>query len=191
MKYVSIDLEMCGLDENTCDILEFGAVLDDLENPLPLDELPRFHCYFLPTREGGTYRGDPYALAMHPEIFKRIASKEPPYSYMNPRKFGHSFKQFLSAYDYEVEHSKIHINVAGKNFGSCDFNFLNKQTDLHKHVHIWHTILDPGPLYMEKEDTRIPSLGQCLLRAGFDGHVAHNAVDDALGVVKVVRHKKL
>jgi oligoribonuclease (3'-5' exoribonuclease) len=191
MKYVSIDLEMTGLNPDTCDILEMGAVLDDLENPLPLEELPRFHCYFLPMREGGTFSGEPYALQMHPKIFLRIDKREKPYDYISPRKMGNSFKNFLLKHDYITEQGKVYINVAGKNFANCDLNFLNKQTDLEKHVHIRHTILDPGILYMTKRDRSLPGLGQCLARAGFEGNVAHTAVEDAMDVVKVIRHKFL
>jgi len=189
MRLVSIDLEMTGLNPDTCDILEFGAVLDDLENPLPLDELPRFHCYFLPMGEGNTFRGEPYALSMHPNIFLRIDKREPPYTYLSPKKIGNKFKNFLLDNDYEEERGKVYINVAGKNFGNCDLNFLNKQTDLDRHVHIRHTILDPGTLYMEKEDKQIPCLGMCLRRAGLDSNVAHTAVEDALDVVKLFRYK--
>lgn len=189
MRYVSIDLEMCGLNPDTCDILEFGAVLDDLENPKPLEELPTFHCYFLPMGEGGTFRGEPYALSMHPNIFKRIADREDGYDYYSPRKFGNSFKNFLLSNDYWAEHGKVYINVAGKNFGNCDLNFLNKQTDLNKHVHIRHTILDPAILYMTKEDRISPGLSSCLARADFDPHVNHDAVGDAMQVVQLLRKK--
>jgi len=191
MKYVSIDLEMTGLNPDTCDILEMGAVLDDLNDPKPLDELPRFHCYFLPTREGGTFSGEPYALQMHPKIFLRIDKREEPYLYLSPKKMGYSFKQFLlsNGYGDDVYHSKVYINAAGKNFANCDLNFLNKQTDLEKHVHIRHTILDPGPMFVTKEDRSIPGLGTCLARAGFDANVAHTAVEDAVDVVKVIRYK--
>lgn len=182
---------MCGLNPDTCDILEMGAVLDDLENPLPLEELPRFHCYFLPMSEGNTFKGEPYALSMHPKIFLRIDKREAPYSYLSPRKMGNSFKTFLLRNGYEEERGKVYINAAGKNFANCDLNFLNKQTDLDKHVYIRHTILDPGILYMEKDDKTIPGLGKCLARAGFDDTVAHTAVEDALDVVKLIRYKFL
>ncbi len=32
MRYVSIDIETLGLDPTCCDIVEFGAVIDDLES---------------------------------------------------------------------------------------------------------------------------------------------------------------
>ena len=46
MIYVSIDIETTGVDPKIHDIVEFGAVIDDLANPQPLDKLPRFHALF-------------------------------------------------------------------------------------------------------------------------------------------------
>ena len=47
MKYVSIDIETTGLHEDECDIIEFGAVIDDLRVMAPISKLPVFHCYFI------------------------------------------------------------------------------------------------------------------------------------------------
>ena len=55
MRYVSIDLETTGLDAINNDIIEFGAVLDDLADMKPLEELPRFHAYICKEE----YRGQP------------------------------------------------------------------------------------------------------------------------------------
>ena len=43
MPYVSIDIETTGLDPETCQILEIGAVFDNWT--LPIRDLPTFHCY--------------------------------------------------------------------------------------------------------------------------------------------------
>lgn len=39
MRYCSIDIETTGLNPDTCDILQFAAVLDDLNDPKPLVDL--------------------------------------------------------------------------------------------------------------------------------------------------------
>lgn len=187
MRYVSLDLEMTGLDPETCDVLEFGAVIDDLEDIRPIDSLPSWHCYFLPP-EDGCYRGQPTALAMHPQIFSRIANRTEGYNYYSPMKFGNQFKNFLDAHGFKANRDKITINVAGKNFGSCDLQFLNKKTDLSKHVQIRHKILDPGPLMMMVDDEVLPCLEECLERAGYLPEVSHTAVADALDVIKVIRY---
>ena len=183
MKYCSIDLEMTGLNPETCDILEFGAVLDDLRYKMPINNLPKFHCYFALQN----YRGEPHALSMHGKIFERIAAKEKGYLYYPPMKFGYAFKQFLLDHDYELENDRVTINVAGKNFAAVDLQFLNRQTDLNKHVKIRHKILDPAILFIQGTDQVLPGLSECKRRANLPDHVAHTAVADALDVVKLLR----
>ena len=186
MKLVSIDVESCGL-AGEHDILEFGAVLDDLNNPLALEDLPIFHCYFLQE----SYHGSPFALSMHPTIFRRIADREPGYTYVNPMKFGHMFKKFLIQNGYEEEQQLIRINAAGKCFGTSDLPALWAKTDIAKHVRIRKKVLDPGILYLERGDESLPGLSECKKRAGLDETVAHNAVDDAMDVVRLLRKKLL
>ena len=184
MLYVSIDLETCGLDADNHDIIEFGAVLDDLSKLDPIEDLPTFHCYFVKDK----YTGSPFALSMHPEIFRRIDERDTKkYNFFPHMKFGHAFKRFLLNHGYEKERDRVTINVAGKNFGSCDLQFLNKQTDLAKHVKISHKIFDPGILFVEKGDESLPGLGECKARIGLDNSVDHTAVADAIDVIHLIR----
>jgi len=185
MKYVSIDIETTGISVDNCDILEFGAILDDLNDIVPIETLPSYHCYFVKD----TYQGEPYALSMHPAIFRRIANREDGYKYVNAMKFGHGFKCFLKLNGFEEKHDRVTINVAGKNFGGFDLQFLNRKTDLSKHVQIRHKIIDPAILYLNKGDEVLPGLDECKYRAGLNAHVAHNALDDARDVVRLVRKK--
>ena len=43
MRYISIDIETTGLDAETNQILSIGAVVEDTNNLVPFDELPKFH----------------------------------------------------------------------------------------------------------------------------------------------------
>jgi DNA polymerase III epsilon subunit-like protein len=185
MKYVSIDLETLGLDPEWSDIIEFWAVLDDLKNPLPIEELPKFHAYIYKTK----YKGEPYAMAMHSDILKKIDKREVGYNYLSPESLGFSFKKFLLKNGYEENKSKISINVAGKNFMSFDDHFLKNSTDFKKHIQIRSRTLDPAILYFEPEDETLPSLDLCLKRAGIDKEVRHTALEDSLDVVKLIRKK--
>lgn len=184
MRYVSIDIETLGLDFSTS-IIEFGAVVDDLKNPLPLEKLPKFHTYFIQN----SYVGEPYAMAMHSEILKRISKKEENYRYIYPSKLGLNFKKFLIENFFEEKNNKVTINIAGKNFMSFDNRFLENQTDIHKHVNFRGRILDPAILFYEKDDDYLPSLQQCLDRANIKTEVKHTAVEDCLDVVKLIRYK--
>jgi len=191
MKYVSIDLETTGLDPENNNIVEFGAVLDDLKEQKPLEELPRFHAYICMDE----YRGQPYALSMHPDIFRRIAKKEEGYNYLYPNTLGKAFLKFLTlnGYDLEVkqgrEVQRTVINVGGKNFGPFDLQFLKHQTNFLSSVKIRSRILDPGILCLEPTDEVIPGLPLCLKRIGIEKEVAHTTIEDSLDVIKVIRAK--
>lgn len=191
MKYVSIDIETCGLDPVNSSILEAAFVIEDTNKNTPIENLPYFHIYFLP-ENGKFYKGEPYALSMHSEIFKRIAKLDPAYSYSYPINFGELFAQFLSKNDFrEMELGKIAINVAGKNFGSFDLQFFNNQTDLNKYVKIRSRIIDPAILFLQPEDNVLPGLDLCKQRAGLNNKVSHNALDDARDIISIIRESKM
>ena len=103
MKYVSIDLETTGLDPENNDIIEFGAVIDDLRDMKPVEELPRFHAYIVKDE----YKGQPYALSMHPTIFRRIATREEGYNYLYPNTLGKAFLDFLVEHGFELAEKKV------------------------------------------------------------------------------------
>jgi len=191
MKYISIDLETVGLDPENNDIIEFGAVLDDLNEPKPLKELPKFHAYICKNE----YRGQPYALSMHATILRRIATREEGYTYLYPNTLGKAFLTFLLKNGYKCEEKKgkkiprTVINVGGKNFGTFDLQFLKNQTNFLSSVKIRSRILDPGILCLNKTDTVLPALSECLKRIGIDKEVAHNTIDDALDVIMIIRDR--
>ena len=65
LSYISIDIETTGLDPETCQILEIGAVWDDWTKPI--DELPIYHRLVYHKE----YRGNAYALALNANLLKR------------------------------------------------------------------------------------------------------------------------
>lgn len=195
-RYVSIDIETLGLDPDHCDIIEFGAVIDDLKTPVA--DLHRLHCYVLPPPRGNWgqafYQGEPFAMAMHADKLKRIAVREEGYEYVQPYDLADRFMAWLGSHGYDVlgeekcEHVKI--DVAGKNFSGFDLNFLNKWERWRWRIKTHHRVIDPGSMYFNpRSDPRPPSLEQCLDRAGIHKSVAHSAVDDAIDVIRVLRHK--
>ena len=185
MKYASIDIETTGLDPETCKIVEIGIVLDDLNNQLPIEKLPVFHCYVTPTN--GIFTGQARALAMHGEIFDRIASKTPGYMIRNEEDVWIDIQFFFSKNGYG---ERERINAAGKNFASFDSRFLNKLPNFSSRIFFSHRVVDPAMLYWNPlSDRHLPDTKECYQRAGFDAEVAHTAVDDAKGVVKLIRAK--
>jgi DNA polymerase III epsilon subunit-like protein len=83
-----------------------------------------------------------------------------------------------------------HITVAGKNFATFDKHFLERLPRWKQVIRIKQRILDPAILYIDwKNDTSLPSLGQCKERAGIHGIVTHNALEDAWDVVELLRKK--
>jgi len=184
MKYVSIDLETTGLDPETCDIIEIGAVIDDLSDPSIKAWLPQFHAYVVKEN----YQGEPYALSMHPEIFKRIATRAEGYQYLAPEEVGKAFFEFLKENGLEGT-----ITAAGKNFASFDAKFLKKLPEFEEWVKIRHRVIDPAMLYWKPEEdgTTLPGTSKCMERAGLSGVVAHTALEDALVVVDLIRRKIL
>jgi hypothetical protein len=73
------------------------------------------------------------------------------------------------------------LNVAGKNFAMFDKAFLEKFSCFRKVIlrKMSHKVLDIGSMYVSKEDKCLPSLDECLQKAGINEAVPHNAVDDA------------
>lgn len=182
MRYVSLDIETLGLDENHCDIIEFGAVLDDLTDPDPFD-LPSFHCYL--TKPHNYYKGDAFAMAMHSKILRRIADREKGYTYMPADCLDEAFAEWLVEQKFQ-ENDKVIL--AGKNVAGFDLRFL-KRVGFGQHFKIHHRCIDPGSMFMLPGEKEPPGLDLCLQRAGIDKKVNHTAIDDAIDVIRCVRHK--
>jgi len=82
----------------------------------------------------------------------------------------------------------FYFNAAGKNFGSFDQKFLERLPRWKQIFRIRNRILDPAILYVDWEnDDSLPGLSKCKERGGFNPHVTHNAVDDAMDVVALLR----
>lgn len=186
MKYIAIDIETTGLNPKIHDIIEFAAVMDDLRNPLPLYELPRFHAYF----KKDNYVGDAFALSMHPQIFLRIAKPKESDVVMYVSELGAPFQNWLSKnnYPFNEKKKKYVVNVAGKNAAGFDIPFLNEKVKEWHDVQFSHRVIDPGILYFDPQvDDGVPDSKTCMERAGMEGDVQHTALEDALMVVRLMR----
>lgn len=186
LKYFSIDIETTGLSLENCQIIEFAAIFDDLKNQKPLKKLPTFHRLI---KTGKIITGEPYALGMHSEKLFAIANNSTKYNYCYENELQKQFAEFCESCGIQrtSAKNKIVINVAGKNFGSFDLQFLNK-IGFGSEVVIKHRILDPSILFLTKDDCTLPNTEECKKRAKLKSTiVTHNALDDAFDVVEILR----
>ena len=197
MKYLSIDLETTGLDENDCQILEFGAVLEDTNNILPLDELPKYHAYIKHPK--GNISGNIFALHLNAGIIEKLRNEKElkdTHNYIKNEDLADDFLAWLKMQGMEIKSSTYNnqtnyhctITVAGKNFSSFDKKFLDKVPGFRNKIRMRQRAIDPSVLFVDWEkDECLPTLDECKEKAGIDGVVTHLAVDDALDVVKLLR----
>ena len=196
MKYVSIDIETTGLDPETCQILQIGAVIEDTERVVDLTELPKFSCIV----EHPVYAGQPVALSMNANILKKLGELERSSKdeKVNLRKqhniipvgiVAKSFNMWLAGKGFEMsETGAITINAAGKNFATFDKLFLQKLPNWGSNIQMRQRVIDPAILFMDwQADSSLPNLNKCIERAGLAGEVSHDALDDAIDVVRVLR----
>jgi DNA polymerase III alpha subunit (gram-positive type) len=86
----------------------------------------------------------------------------------------------------------IRVNVAGKNVASFDLQFLKTKITKWWPISFCQRTIDPAILYWDaKRDQQLPDMKTCMERARIKGEVAHTALEDALVVVKLLRHKLL
>jgi oligoribonuclease len=221
MKYISIDIETTGLDPEFNQILSIGAVIEDTLNPLPFEELPKFHAVI---KRESVY-GSIFALNLNKDLIQAMKD----YSEARTEELKQEIEESFGAKFYHEEEvvealfqfcyrnglvpvdpdflnkmvkvvdgiayptltsnmPKVYLNCAGKNFAGFDKKFLEKLPRWKQVFSIRSRVLDPGILFVDWiNDESIPSLDECKKRAGIDGVVTHNAVEDAMDVVMLLR----
>lgn len=194
MKYVSLDIETTGLNDETCQILSIGAVIEDTNNPLPLNEMPRFHC-IIPHK---TVYGETFAIKMNDYLISLIES----YNHHSNKEVAIEAASKMEAFfcprsevvkrlfEFFTKNGlKGKVTVAGKNFTGFDLKFLSRLPGW-EFINLHRRVIDPAPLFVNwLEDIEMPDLNTCKVRAGVAGEVTHNALEDAYDVVKVLRTK--
>lgn len=173
--FVVLDLETTGLDENTCQILEVGGVI---VHGRTLELGQTFHCYVLHEQ----VRGEPYALAWHAEILRRIANQPEGYNYYHPANVIPRLQVWADT------HLGLGNRIAfcGKNFAKLDLQFLRKLPNFDK-LNWQHRIMDLGNLFFQRGDEWLPDTAECYRRAGLDDSVKHTALEDAIDCAKAIQ----
>ena len=99
-------------------------------------------------------------------------------------KTGKTYPAVMNGYKAK----QTYLMVAGKNFNSLDKRFIEKLPNWNRLFSVRAGTLDPGMQYINwDEDDRVPSLHECKERAGMEGYVSHNSLDDAWDVVSLLR----
>lgn len=166
MKYVSIDIETTGLNPKTCQIIEFGAVTNSGEE---------FHRYIRHDK----IIGELHAITMNQAILSKLEEYG-----TDPKALAWEFREFLDTCGFDSK-----INVAGKNYAGFDAKFLSKIHNWDWRINTRLRVLDPAILYYRPGDTKLPDLQTCMKRAGMEGVVPHNAVEDARIVKELIGRK--
>ena len=221
MKYVSIDIETTGIDNETTQTLSIGLVVEDTLNIKPIEDLPQLEIAIVRERiEGEIFAINmnrqliadilEYKMARGDEERKEIESRTCR-EYLQEEDVAKRIFQFLwenGALDgvpdptptmieivngkkYPMLTSKMkpyYFNAAGKNFANFDNKFLERLPRWKQCLKARGRTLDPSVLYIDwKNDDAAPGLGLCKERAGLEGIVTHNAIEDAMDVVMLFR----
>ena len=184
MKYLSLDLETTGVTEKSPEnILQISAIVEDTSEVLPLEKLPHFTAFIKQDK----ISGEPYALAMNSWIMDIISGRTKnttDHKVYNSEEVWNEFALFLEKHFPQDSFGKSKkIVVAGKNVAMFDLNFM-PQFFLDR---VSHRVIDPGMTFVDWTKDKLPSLGQIKESLGMGDEVAHDAYEDALDVIKVLR----
>lgn len=182
MKYVSLDLETTGPDPERHQILQIGAIVEDTNNPLDYDEIPKFERLI----RHADIIGQPYALNMNAGLIAKLAESD---------RYGiTAYAAIIDLYDWLLTHlgvpltGKLRPTWAGANIADFDIRFLEKIPNWSAYFMNAGRVLDPSILYVNwKTDTKLPSLQKCLDAAGIVKTVKHDALEDAWDVICLLR----
>jgi len=199
VKYVSIDIETTGLKADVNQMVEFGAVVEDMTAPeVPVSELPSFRAIIVD--EKNEYRISPFVMRMHVNLFAEMEKvdrdkldKEGWYENNDgsgtvivcyPKMLAVRFAAWLQYWNC-YSGSKGKVVPAGKNFYGFDYRFI--EPVFNGAVTFHHRCLDPVMYYLKATDRKPPDLQLCCERAGIQMTDYHTAVGDARMVVELIR----
>jgi DNA polymerase III epsilon subunit-like protein len=179
MKYISIDIETTGLNPLTCNTLSIGAIIEDTNNPVPYEELPKFHVAILHEE----LQGSPYAINMNRDLIETIVQYQTAkdqdekndlvhmtgMQFLKLNEVAQSFNDFLyqnGMIEFNLNEPVRHVNgkmlpivgmktkpttitAAGKNFGTFDKLFLEQIPHWNQVVKFRSRIIDPSILFVD------------------------------------------
>jgi oligoribonuclease (3'-5' exoribonuclease) len=205
MKYVSIDIETTGLDSSIHQIIEFGAIIEDSNNPKSYEESKKYRRIVLARDK--KYVFSSYAAKINAsliELISEIENTKTGVTFFNDSNLSQSalysdelitdFRYWLIGMGFEVNFGSIvEIVAAGKNFASFDRKFIEATSRLSMEslgLRIHHRTIDPSTSFIDwTYDSTPPSTDLCKKRAELDGEVKHEALADAWDIIQLLRKK--
>lgn len=190
MRYVSLDLETSGSDPLRHQVLELAAVVEDTRRTAttPLAELPSFRRALRHPEITGTAG----ALALNARLLEEMSDKtksDAP-DICGAAEVLPQLRAFLLANGFKLDaKDRVSFTIAGKNIGVFDIPFLRQLPGWDTIIRAEPAVLDPASFYLNwHKDSRLPSMLICQARSGMpEPHVAHEALADALEVVRLLR----
>lgn len=129
-RYVSIDIETTGLNEDKCQILEFGAIIEDMDDIKPKEELKKFRRIIIHKE----IHGEPFALTMdaNVELLKAIrdhkkleleSNENLDAQFCHPEELAEEFKLWLLRHGFKtndtIKYEKSIEGLAPEDIGEC------------------------------------------------------------------------
>lgn len=188
-----IDTETTGLIPGIDQVIQFGCILYDIQANRIVDSL---EVKILNDRISGNF----FALNMNKAILLDVLNAygdylknntEPP-GYWLHWSFHKNLKDWLKANGaVENKSGDMTITVCGKNAAAFDVPFIKKMMIEPHTLKFRHRVLDIGSVMYDpmKDGATLPDLKACLIRAGWDGTVAHTAMADCEAVLHCLRYK--
>lgn len=197
MKLFSLDLETTGLDKDNCQVLEFGCIYLDTDNPLSYEDSPKFHRIL---KFDEPIVGQPFAIQLNNRLFRIISGvDEVPdgcdiiYYSTYAQCMKELIYQFRDwAQDTANEKNNFRVTLLGKNVAAFDLQFSSPHVPegLSCGKLFRHRCMDIGPLIALPSDNEVPGLEKCLERSGLDGPTnLHSALGDAWDVIRILSSK--
>lgn len=182
MRYFSLDVETTSLDPQNGAIVQFAIVQDDLDNQAPIDELKSM-CAWVVDEKTMTWNLSTVHFHRH-----RLNDLMHAYYYDETVTYSellfdaYCFLKKCGIGDNEA------ITVAGKNVASFDLPFIRACIpNWDDCIKISSRVIDPAFSFLRPGDRRLPSLDECLRHNGFGYTSSHDALGDALDIVRLVR----
>jgi hypothetical protein len=210
MKYLSLDIETtCLKPKIPTNVLMVSIVVEDTKNIKPLKELP--HLTFFLSQIDDKYTGSSYALSLNSWILKIISKNikkfeqpDNPWTAENHQVivdkesgyliFNYGFDNCLLEQTIKTflessfpDFPKTRVTLAGKNVAIFDYQFLPEWfQDCFK-----HRMIDPGSVFIDFNDDKdtIKGTEQLKKSLGLPYEVTHNAYEDALDIISILRKK--